>query len=90
MNTNDLINKAQGIARTLSYNDKPQGAAKHMLHELCHRLGARTVRIHKKSDGYLMVTLYGASRYLTRREVFMWRWFGVAPAGVVVEPLAQD
>ena len=86
---NKLIDQAMGVARCLSYNDKQQSAAKHMLHELCHRLGARTVRIHKTAEGYLMTTLYGASRLLTRREAFMWRWLGAAPAGMVVELAAK-
>ena len=38
MTDNDLILKALGVARTLSYNDSIQGPAKHVIRELAHRL----------------------------------------------------
>ena len=80
MTDNELIDKAQGIARNLSYNaDGPEAAAKHALHELCHRLGARTLRVHKKADGLLLITAYGQSRFMTTGERILYRLFGVVP-----------
>lgn len=80
MNDSELIDKAQGIARCLSYNDtKPVAGAKHTIHELCHRLGAKTARVHKKSDGLLLVTCFGQSRFLTLGERILHRLFGVVP-----------
>lgn len=38
MTDRELVLKAQGIARTLTYNEEPQGAAKHIINELAHRL----------------------------------------------------
>lgn len=75
---NDLINKALGIARTISYNG-PTGPAKQMLHELTRRLGDHTLRIHKKTDGLLLINCFGRSRYLTLRERILYRLFGVVP-----------
>jgi hypothetical protein len=40
---NQLILRAQGIARTLTYNEEPEGAAKRVIAELCHRLDADPV-----------------------------------------------
>ena len=84
-NNSDLINKAQGIASCLTYNDGIQGPAKHMLHELCHRLGSNVVRIHRKRDGYLMVALFGSSRYLSHWESLLWRLLKLPPKGKIVE-----
>lgn len=80
MNDSELINKAQGLARCLSYNDTgPQAGAKHTIHELCHRLGAKTLRVHKKADGLLLITAYGQSRFLTLGERLLYRLLGVVP-----------
>ena len=84
MNDSELIDQALSVSRALSYNDRVQGPAKHLLRELSHRLGARTVRIHKKSDGYLLTNVFGASRLLNRRESFLWKWFAIPPRGVKV------
>jgi hypothetical protein len=81
MTNSELIDQAQGIARCLSYND-PEPAvagAKHTIHELCHRLGAKTLRVHKKNDGLLLVTAYGQSRFMTAGERVLHRLFGVVP-----------
>lgn len=37
----DLVLKAIGIASTLTYNEEPEGAAKHIIQELAHRLWTR-------------------------------------------------
>lgn len=79
MNDSELIDKAQGIARGLSYNDTKQGPVKHTLHELCHRLGAKTVRVHKKKDGLLLITAYGQARFMTFAESVLYRALGVVP-----------
>lgn len=79
MTDSELIDTAQAVARTLTYNEQPQAAAKHMLHELCHRLGEKTVRVHKKRDGLLVITAFGRSRFMTMRERILYRLFGVVP-----------
>lgn len=79
MNDSELIDRAQGLARCLSYNDTAQGPVKHTLHELCHRLGAKTLRVHKKDDGLLLVTAYGQSRFMTLGERILHRLFGAVP-----------
>ena len=89
LNDNALINKAQTIASTLSHNEESEGPAKIVITELCHRLGARTVRIHKKRDGYLMITLFGNSRFLTRKEAFLWRFFEIPPVGMAVVDVSE-
>ncbi len=86
---NDLIMKAQSIASNLTYSEEPQGAAKHIIKELCHRLGGRVARIHKKKDGYLMISLFGDSRFLTRKEAFLWRFFKTPPAGMTIVDVSQ-
>ena len=80
MTDSELINKALGVACNLTYNEEPQGAAKHMLRELAHRLGAKTVRVHKKRDGYLVISAFGQARFMTRKESLLYRLFGVVPA----------
>lgn len=85
LNNSKLIDKAQGVAACLTYNEEPDAPAKHVIHELCHRLGARTVRITKKRGGYLMTTLFGRERFLTLSEALVWRLFRRPPAGVFVE-----
>lgn len=83
MNNNELTLKARGIARCLSYNDDPhQAAAKHMLHEMAHRLDTLNVRAHKKADGLLLVNGIGKARYATFRELLLFKIFGVLPREV--------
>lgn len=38
MTNNEIINKALGVCRVLTYNEEPQGSAKHLLRELSRRL----------------------------------------------------
>lgn len=86
----EAIEAAQGAARCLTYNDdKPQAVAKHMLHEMSHRLGAKTLRVHKKKDGLMLITAFGRSRYLTFRERLLYRLFGVVPPIDPPRPAAQ-
>ena len=79
MNDYEAINKALGVARTLTYNEEPQGYAKHMLHEMAHRLGAKTLRVHRKKDGLLLLSAFGQSRFLTLKESILYRLFKVVP-----------
>lgn len=79
MTNSELIDRAQGIARGLSYNDTKQGQVKHTLHELCHRLGAESLRIHKKKDGLLLITEFGQARFMDFGERVLYRLFGVVP-----------
>lgn len=80
MTNNELTLKARGIARCLTYNDDtPQAEAKHMLHEMAHRLDALDVRAHKKTDGLLLVNGLGKARYATLKERVLYRLLGVLP-----------
>lgn len=80
MTDGELIDRAQNIARRMTDNDdKTQAEAKHILSELCHRLGAKATRIHKKQDGLLLITVYGRTRYMTLSERVLYRLFGVVP-----------
>ncbi|GHC72955.1 hypothetical protein GCM10007320_09200 [Pseudorhodoferax aquiterrae] len=80
MTDSEAIEKAQGVARCLTYNDdKPQAQAKHMLHELAHRLGAKTLRVKKTRDGFMLISAMGQCRYLGPREALLYRLFGVMP-----------
>ena len=72
----DLANKLREAAGLLSYND---GNLKSLLSEAYHRLDSRVSRIHKKSDGYLMLTASGACRFMTFKEMILYRLFGYAP-----------
>ena len=60
MTNKELILKALGVCHTLTYNEEPQGSAKHMLRELAHRLDrART--INADQVGWMLA---GIGRYL--------------------------
>lgn len=83
MDTNELTIKARSIARCLTYNDDtPQAEAKHMLHEMAHRLDTMNIRVHKKADGLLLVNGIGKARYATLKERMLFRMFGVIPRKV--------
>lgn len=83
MTTAELTLKARGIARCLTYNDDPhQAAAKHMILEMAHRLDTLDVRVHKKTDGLLLVNGIGKTRYATLKEWAMYRLFRVLPREV--------
>lgn len=83
MDTNELTLKARGIARCLTYNDDvPQAEAKHMLHEMAHRLDTLNIRAHKKADGLLLINGIGKARYATPKERFLFWLFGVLPREV--------
>lgn len=71
-----VASRCQGIAATLSYNDKPESVTKHTLHEASHIIDSHVVRVHKKKDGLLMVNARGASRYMTWRERLAYRLLG--------------
>lgn len=67
--TSDLASKCQGLARCLTYNDKPlEAKTKHLLLEASHALDAHSIRVHRKRDGLLMVNARGKSRFMTLRE----------------------
>ena len=69
----DLTNEARAAARRLTYNDFTQGAAKHLLLEMAHRLDADDFRLHKKRDGILLINSLGKARFATLRErIAMW------------------
>lgn len=73
------IDRAQCVARGLSYNDEKTAAVKHTLHEIVHRLGAKTLRVHKKTDGLLLITAFGQARFMSLGERVLYRLFGVVP-----------
>ena len=83
MNTNELTLKARGVARCLSYNDdEHQAAAKHLLHEMAHRLDTLDIRAHKKADGLLLINGIGKSRFATLKERVLYKLFGALPREV--------
>jgi hypothetical protein len=76
----DLINKALGIAGTLTYNDdKPQAEAKHMLLEISRCLGRKCVSVKKNNDSLELVTLFGKWRQMTLCERLLYKFFGTVP-----------
>lgn len=83
MDDNQLTIKARAIARCLSYNGNVhEAAAKHMLLEMAHRIDTKTIRVHKKNDGLLLINGIGKARYMTFREKLQYRIFKVLPARV--------
>lgn len=79
MNNSELIDRAQGVARALSYNDITEASAKHTITELCHRLGEKTISIYHQQDGVMMVTSFGRTRFMTISERLLYRLFGIVP-----------
>jgi hypothetical protein len=78
---NELSLKARGVARCLSYNgNEHEAAAKHLLHEMAHRLDTRDIRVSKKADGLLMTNGIGRARFMTWRESLKYRLFGIVPS----------
>lgn len=67
MTDNELIHKALGIARTLSYNDRIQGQAKHIILELAHRLD-RKQRKHNALVRWLVDVCHKAWTHNPRRK----------------------
>ena len=69
-----LASLCQGVARCLSYNaGKHEGDAKHTLIEAAMHLDKHAVRVHRKSDGMLIINARGKSRFMTMRErLAMW------------------
>lgn len=83
LSNSQLADQARGIARRLTYNDKPAEAeAKHHLLEMAHRLDSANISVHKKRDGFLMRNGLGKARYMTFNEGLRYRLFGVVPARV--------
>ena len=77
---NDLTIKARAVARCLSYNgDEHQAAAKHLLHEMAHRIDTLDVRAHKKSDGLLLINGIGKARFATIKERIIYMALGILP-----------
>lgn len=56
----ELIGKALGVCHTLTYNEEPQGSAKHTLRELAHRLE----RAHDINCDQVAWALAAINRYL--------------------------
>ena len=87
LSNKQLADQARGIARRLTYNDKPAEAeAKHTLLEMAHRFDAQTITVDKKRGGYLIRqgirNALGKTRYMTFTEGLRYRLFGVVPARV--------
>ncbi|MGE8218566.1 MAG: hypothetical protein ACN6OU_02285 [Stenotrophomonas acidaminiphila] len=83
MNDSELTDKARGIARCLTYNDgNHEAAAKHMLHELAHRLDRRSLKVSKKDGRLLLRDALGKSRLMTFKERIAFAIFGALPAEV--------
>lgn len=56
MNKNEVILKALGIANNLTYNEEPQGSAKHIIQELAHRLD-RSNAIHADEVAHVLAAV---------------------------------
>lgn len=68
-----MADKCQGIAHCLSYNEKREVEAKHMLLEAAHFFDSNSIKVHKKRDGLLMINARGKARYMNYKErVAMW------------------
>lgn len=66
-----LADQCKGIASCLSYNSEHrEGEAKHTLIEASMILNNHSVRVHRKSDGMMIINARGKSRYMTWRERF--------------------
>lgn len=77
---NELINRALGMARSLSYNDEKDGPIKHTLQEMAHRLGRLTVKVVRDKHGRMCVLdCYGGERVMTFTECVLYRLFGIIP-----------
>lgn len=80
MNNSELIDRAQWIARTLTYNGEEREArAKHTLHELSHRLGQATVKVSSKKGKMIVMTAMGQHRLMTFWERVFYRLFNIVP-----------
>lgn len=73
-----LASKCQGIARCLTFNaDRHQSDAKHALLTASHALDQHACRVHRKTDGLLIVNARGKARFMTIRErLAMWLLHG--------------
>lgn len=70
---NELANRCAGIARTLTYNEEPQGTIKHTLRECSHFIDCNNVRLIRNRDGVILRNGRGKERYATLRErVAIW------------------
>lgn len=56
MNNSELILKALGVASNLTYNEEPQGSAKHVIRELAHRLD-RSNAIHADEVAHVLAAV---------------------------------
>lgn len=52
-----LVLRALGVARTLTYNEEPQGAAKQVILELCRRLDPRAEDLPAAAPGAARVSM---------------------------------
>jgi len=86
-NVESIHQQADLVARRLSYGGpKREGDAKFTLIELVDLMGKHYVRIHRKRDGFLMVSLRGTARFLTWRESLVWLLFRRPPQGYFTLP----
>lgn len=63
-----LADRCRGIARTLTYNEEPQGSIKHTLHECSHFIDSSNVCLIRNRDGLILRNGRGKERYATFRE----------------------
>lgn len=64
MTNSELILKALGVCHTLTYNEEPEGSAKHLLRELAHRLD----RAREINCDQVAWMLNAIDRYLPRQD----------------------
>lgn len=83
MPQNDITSKARKVARHLSYSsDTHQAQAKHLLLEMASKIDQKNIRVHKKSDGLLLIDGLGKARFMTIKERLLYAIFGVRPERV--------
>lgn len=68
----ELTSFARGVARMLTYNDEPEGAAKRVIHALCRRIDSQDIRIVRLRGKWVLCDGLGKQRPATRCERFMW------------------
>ena len=77
----ELVLKAQGVARTLSYNDPKTADAKHVILEMSRELmrDPRDHRVVKERGGLQVASASGQSRPLTFKERLAYKIFKSIP-----------
>jgi hypothetical protein len=83
---NETARMARKVAARLAYSeDSPQAQAKHLLLAMASYIDEKDIRVHLKKDGFLIIDGLGRSRFLTYKESWIYRIFGITPEKVMAE-----